>query len=108
MSQWIGIFRHQKTLKKEDNERFALPASIQIICVSFYSPSLPLSIEHYAHEYDFMKSIAAVDSYPNAMIDNTIKKYSKESKKIVKFNYSLYKSERGNKSITCVTSQIGF
>lgn len=40
----------------------------------------PLSIEHYKNEYDYIKSVAIVNGYSIAMVDNIIKKHAKKAK----------------------------
>lgn len=44
--------------------------------------TIPLSIEHFKNEYDYIKSVAVINGYPIAMIDNIIKKHSKKAKRM--------------------------
>lgn len=44
--------------------------------------TLPLSIEHYKNEYDYMKSVAVVNGYQISIVDNIIKKHAKKAKKL--------------------------
>lgn len=44
--------------------------------------TLPLSIEHYRNEYEYMKSLATFNGYPISLIDSIIKKHAKKSKRL--------------------------
>lgn len=44
--------------------------------------TVPLSIEHYKNEYDYMKQIATKNGYPISMVDKIIKKHANKNKKL--------------------------
>lgn len=41
--------------------------------------NLPLSIQHYKNEYEYIKSVADVNGYPINMVDKIIKKHAKRA-----------------------------
>jgi hypothetical protein len=43
--------------------------------------NLPLSIQHYKNEYDYIKKVADVNGYSEKMVDNIIRKHARKAKR---------------------------
>lgn len=66
--------------------------------------SLPLSIEHFKNEYDYMKTVAEVNGYSVSMIDKIIQKHAKKIKRLnsTTLTSSLEKSEKTRVSVSYI------